>query len=65
MPYPRSPLVLVKEIILKKKKKRFPERWSLKFGGKEKKKLKIQQQLDVRGYKNTLFDKVDFSFIVR
>ena len=37
----------------------------LEIWGKEKKKLKIQQQLDVRGYKNTLFDKVDFSFIVR
>ena len=64
MPYPRSPLVLVKEIILKKKKK-IPRKVELEIWGERKKKLKIQQQLDVRGYKNTLFDKVDFSFIVR
>lgn len=64
MPCPRSPLALVKEITWKKKNDSHKGgAWNL--GGKEKKYLKIQQQLDVRGYKNTLFDKVSLSFIVR
>lgn len=65
MPCPRSLLALVKEITWEKKKKDSHEGGAWNLGGKEKIYLKTQQQLDVRGYKNTLFDKVSLNFIVR